>query len=208
MTSRAQNSKKKNDAWATESSFDQSISLEELIALPPFRQASDDSGDSYTAAARIPNWMRRRMQKLVETPGSPYQLLGDVARDMMFIGLHVLLMRYKCTNDLAKESKMASVIDMATANRNVTKRLHDFVTSVEEIADEGDIKKAMKFIEQYIGALSELNDRWYKRKAIDMIYGSEKLNKLIKESMPQIDKFILEFYDENEEDEDSEDEEL
>lgn len=188
------NRKKQADAWATESSFDSSISLEELLSLPVFKQASDGTGESYTAASRIPNWLRRRMQKLVETPGSPYTLLSDVVRDALYLGMHILLMRHNQTSDLATQTKMASVIDKAIANKNQLKRLTDFASSIVDIIDDGDEQKAIQFIEDFVSNLSELTDDWYKDRAIGIIWNNEKINTLIKENLPQIETFISGYY--------------
>ena len=91
--------KKKRSDWALESPLDEEVTLEQLVNESPFKEASDESGQSTTAGTRIPMWLKRRIIKLRELSGSPYELDSDVTRDALFIGLRVLHLRYKMGPD-------------------------------------------------------------------------------------------------------------
>ena len=91
--------KRSDNAWEPEQQFDLAATLEELINEPPFKEVSGDTGDSVTSATRIPMWLYRRVVKLKELQGSPYELTSDVLRDALFIGLRILNMRYRVNPD-------------------------------------------------------------------------------------------------------------
>jgi len=103
--------KTKKSDWELESSFDLAATLEDMINDKPYKEASDESGESVTAGARVPSWLHRRVVKLRELAASPYEVNSDVYRDAIYNGLHVLHMRYGLTAAWSIERQMAAVVD-------------------------------------------------------------------------------------------------
>lgn len=177
---------KKAGAWETESSVDENATLEELIDLPPFRQASDDSGNSFTCGTRIPNWMHRRMQKIVEMPGSPYQIMSDLSRDCIYKGLRILQMKYRATKDWAAKTKLSTIVDDVSASKEIRQRFNEFVEGLSSYLEENERKEAISKLEDYMSALIEVEDEWYKNRVFTYMHTSKIIQELIQDCTPGI----------------------
>lgn len=182
--------KKKDDAWEPEQQFDVTASLEELIHEPPFKEASDDSGDSHTCGARIPMWLYRRVIKLREQSGSPYELDSDVVRDAVFVGLRVLNMRYRVNPDWDVESKMASIIDAASAARRLKQQVRDLADGLDDLMQDGDAERASQGLMRFVGAAIELESDWQRRRLFGMLKDDKVIHEVAKHCDPQIWKTI------------------
>lgn len=182
---------KKATDWDLESPYDAPTSIQELIDMAPFREASDSKGGSYTAAARIPTWAERKIQWFIEMKGSPYQLKGDVVRDAIYLGLRILHARYKGNPDWAQESKMADAISKV----GVSGRLREQVTRLTEglrvLWDEGDEDQAIEGLEQFVGAVVEMNDDWQKSKTIQYIKGDRLLKQVVERCSVEVKRAVL-----------------
>ncbi len=155
--------------WATESQFDNVATLEELVNSQPFKEASDKQGGGDTIGVRIPSWLARKVQHLLEIRGSPYLLKSDVARDAIYIGLRVLNMRYKSDPDWAIEAKIARVIDDANALVRLRTKAKGFEASLKEFWDSGDEEQAVEYMEHYVAAAVETNNDYTRIKTLQLI---------------------------------------
>jgi len=151
-------------AWRPEQQFDLGATLEELLGESPFREASGDTGDSVTTAARVPMWLHRRIVKLKELSSSPYDLTSDVVRDALYLGLRLLNMRYKMNPDWNVESKMAAVVDSASTSRRLKKQVKELSDGLDDLWREGDMKHAVESLTKYVYAALDLESDWYRRK--------------------------------------------
>lgn len=165
--------------WETESKFDSIATLEELVNMAPFKEASDSKGGSETIGVRIPSWLARKVMHLLEIRGSPYGLKSDVARDAMYIGLRVLNMRYKSDPDWAIEAKLARVIDDANALSRIKQKTRQFEQSLKEFWDNGDESQAVEYMEHYVAAVVETQDDYQRTKTLQFIRESMFLRNVV-----------------------------
>lgn len=158
------NKKSKKSDWELEAPLDLAATLEELIADPPFKEVSDESGQSTTAGTRIPNWLQRRIVKLKELSGSPYELNSDVIRDALYKGLRVLHLKYKMTADWDVETKLAAAVDATGASRRIRAQVEELIAGVDEMYRDGDPEKAAESLNNYVMAAVELENTWHRDK--------------------------------------------
>lgn len=177
--------------WELEAPFDQPASLDELLEAPPFTEAG--GGDSITAGTRIPRWLFRRVAKLCETEGIPYEIASDVYRDAIYLGLRIIHMRYKTARDWSIETKMASIVSDAGIMRRIRKQVDDLASGLGNLIREDEIEKAAEKLEEYVSAAIELEDDWVRARLFKMLredktihdtalHCSKEVQKLIKET--------------------------
>ncbi len=159
----------KASQWELEGSFDRITSIEELVNAPPFREASDDRGQSVTQAARIPTWLHRRIVMLRETKRSPYMLNSDVVRDAIFAGLRIINMRYQSTPDWSVEQKMSEVVDTAAWAKRIKEQFTQLEVSLGDLFTEGDEEKAAEKLTEYILYAAELTNEWHKSRVFRLL---------------------------------------
>jgi len=159
----------KASQWELEGSFDRVTSIEELVNAPPFREASDDRGQSVTQAARIPTWLHRRIVMLRESKSSPYMLNSDVVRDAIFAGLRIINMRYQSTPDWGVEQKMSEVVDTAAWAKRIKEQFTQLETSLGDLFTEGDEEKAAEKLTEYILYAAELTNEWHRSRVFRLL---------------------------------------
>jgi len=154
--------------WEPEELIDLAATLQELIDEPPFREASDEGG-SVTAGARVPNWLHRRIIRLKELKGSPYDINSDVIRDAVYVGLRVLHLRYGMTSDWEVETKLAAAVDAVSAGGRVRRQVEELVAGIDEMFRDGDIEKAAHNLTEYVMAAIELESEWHRDKVFQIL---------------------------------------
>lgn len=177
---------KKRESWNPEAQFDLATTLEELINEPPFREVSGDTGDSMTAGTRIPLWLHRRVTRLKEMPGSPYDLQSDVLRDALYIGMRVLNMRYRMSQDWDVEAKMASIVDAASTSRRLKRQVKELVDGLDDLWRDGDEEHAAESLTNYIHSAVELESSWYRRKLFSLLKEDKTIQVVAKRCDPKL----------------------
>jgi len=170
--------REERDAWEPEEAIDYAATLKDLIAEPPFKEVSGEGSESSTAAARIPMWLLRRIIKLKELSGSPYELNSDVIRDAIYIGLRVLHLRYKLTADWEVETKLAAAVDAVSAGRRVRQQVTELIAGLDEMVRDGDMDKAAKNLTEYMLAAVELESDWHKNKVFKLLAESRVISEV------------------------------
>ncbi len=178
--------KGKPSDWDLESPFDTIVSLEELINMPPFKAASDSSGGTATAGARLPTWLERKVIHMIELRGSPYMLKSDVYRDAIYIGLRVLNMRYKSDPDWATEAKIARAIDKANAITRIKTEIQQFASPIAVLWSGGDEEQAIQLFADFIGASVEISDDWKRTKQMQLIKAEHLFREIAERSSPEV----------------------
>lgn len=176
--------------WQVEEPLDLEATLEELIAAPPFKQASDEHGHSATAATRIPFWLNRRVTALKEMSGSPFELTSDVLRDAIYLGMRVLHMRYKMSPDWDVETKLAAVIEATGASRRIRLQIEELVTGIDEMYRDGDTDKAAESLTDYIMAAVDLEGRWHKAKVFNYLRESRVVRDVVRYCKSDVQKLL------------------
>jgi len=167
----AKKEKPKKPHWQLEAPFDNPASLEELLESPPFTEAG--GSDSTTAGTRIPKWLFRRVIKLTELAGTPYELASDVYRDAIYLGLRIIHMRYKTARDWSIETKMASIVSEADVMRRVRSQVDGLSSGLDNLMKEGEPEKAAEKLEEYISAGIELENEWVRARLFKMLRESK-----------------------------------
>lgn len=160
---------RRDDSWEPELTLDLAATLQDLIDEPPFKDVSDETGESTTAGARIPNWLLRRIVKLKELKGSPYDINSDVIRDAIYVGLRVLHLRYKLTADWEVETKLAAAVDAVSAGKRVRSQVEELVAGLDEMYKDGDMDKAAHNLTEYVLAAVGLESDWHKDKVFQIL---------------------------------------
>ena len=155
--------------WEPEEVIDLAATLQELIDEPPFKEVSEEGGSSTTAGARIPGWLLRRIVRLRELKGSPYDINSDVIRDAIYIGLRVLHLRYKITSDWEVETKLAAAVDAVSAGRRVRRQVEELVAGLDEMYRDGDLDKAASNLSEYVLAAVNLESTWHRDKVFQIL---------------------------------------
>lgn len=166
--------------WELEKSLELPASLEELVNAPPFKESSDEHGHSVTAGTRIPQWLHRRVVKLIETPGTPYELTSDVLRDAVYLGLRVLHLRHKLSSDWEVDSKLAAITDDAGAAKRIRIRFEELEEGLEDLCAGKDEEQAAERLSGYILAVADYENLWYKNKMFMLIKESRVSQRVLK----------------------------
>lgn len=169
----------KRSQWELEGSFDTIADISELVNAPPFREASDDLGQSQTVGTRIPNWLYRRVVKLREMGGAPYELNSDVLRDALWLGLKVLHVRYKASPDFAIEKKLAEIVDASGMARRIKENFQELEAALLEMYRDGDEAQAAERLTEYVMAATELTNDWHREKIFRLLVGSFPVKQIV-----------------------------
>lgn len=176
--------------WEPEAALDLAATLEDLINEPPFKEASDEVGQSTTAGTRIPLWLKRRIIKLRELSGSPYELDSDVTRDALFLGLRILHFRYKMTPDWEVETKLAAAVDATSAGRRVKRQVSDLIIGLDEMFKDGDVDKATHNLSEYILAAAGLENEWHREKVFKLLIESRVIREIAEQCSSEIQQIL------------------
>ena len=183
-------SKKATD-WNLESPYDVPSTIEDLIELAPFKEASDTKGGSYTAAARVPTWLERKITWFIEMKGSPYQLKSDVVRDMIYLGARVLHARYKGNPDWATEAKMSEAVGQVGVIAHIHEQINQLTKGLKELWDEGDEIQAIEGLEKFIGAAVEMKDDWQRTKTLHYVKVDRLLRQIVEQCSDEVKKAVF-----------------
>jgi len=181
---------KKQDQWELEAPFDRPASLEELVEAQPFTEAG--GSDSVTAGTRIPKWMFRRVAKLTETTGSPYEVASDVYRDAIYLGLRVIFMRFHTTKDWGVESKLAAIAMDTEVMKRTRARVDLLAGGLENLLMEDEPEKATEELSEYVSAGVEMDDEWVKSRMFRMLRENETIMKVAKMCSAEVRKTLKE----------------
>lgn len=176
--------------WELEAPFDYPSSLEELLESPPFTEAG--GSESSTAGTRIPKWLFRRVMKVVELQGTPYELASDVYRDAIYLGLRIIHMRYKTAHDWSVETKMASIVSETDVMRRIRSQVDGLSSGLDNLMKEGEPEKAAEKLEEYISAAIELENEWVRSRLFKMLRESKVVSEVSMHCSQDVRKIIRE----------------
>lgn len=189
--SKDKNQPKKPTDWNLESPYDAPATIEDLINLAPFKEASDTKGGSYTAAARVPTWLERKITWFIEMKGSPYMLKGDVTRDAIYLGMRILHARYKGNPDWATEAKMTEAVGQVGVLARVKEQINQLAKGLEELWTEGDEAQAVEGLEKFIGAAVEMQDGWQKSKTLQYVKNHRVLKQIADQCSDEVKQAVF-----------------
>lgn len=183
--------RKQETQWETEAIYDLPLTLEDLITDAPFHDSSDDQGNSYTAAARLPEWVRRRVKKLIEMDGTPYEIESDVIRDCIHIGLQIASMRYRLGPDWVVETKMAKTLDQSGASRRIKRQFDNLCEGLQELYRDGDVEQAANRLSEYVVAAAVLDNEWHRDRLFRLIRENKLVIELAAHCKDHVRRLIL-----------------
>lgn len=190
-TTPIKDNRKKPSDWNLESPYDAPATIEDLVNLAPFKDASDSKGGSFTAASRVPTWLERKIIWFTEMKGTPYQLKSDVVRDAIYLGIRVLHARYKGNPDWATEAKMTEAVGQVGVLARVKEQVTSLSKGLEELWTEGDEKQAIEGLERFVGAAVEMQDGWQKSKVFQYIRGNRVLKQISEECNAEVKQAVF-----------------
>ncbi|GAI15056.1 unnamed protein product, partial [marine sediment metagenome] len=157
--------KPKGDAaWETDDPFAGDITLEQLVDRTPFKESKDQYGHSVTAGTRIPDWLARKVERIIEHQGSPYDLKSDVYRDALFLGFQIIGLRLRIAADWEAEAKLSEIADATYEGARVRDRTNTLARGLEYLVDEGDMDKAAELLGDYIRLTQDLTVDWSRKR--------------------------------------------
>lgn len=177
--------------WNLESAYDVPATIQDLIDLAPFKEASDTKGGSYTAGARVPTWLERKITWFIEMKGSPYQLKSDVVRDMLYLGARVLHARHRGNPDWATEAKMSEAVGQVGVVARMREQINQLARGLEDLWSEGEEKQSIEGLEKFVGAVVEMNDEWQKGKILQYLKGDKLLRQIAERCSPEVKKAVF-----------------
>jgi len=181
---------KKTTDWELESPLDEGATLDDLINSPPFKEASDERGESTTAGTRIPSWLHRSVVKLREMEGSPYELNSDVIRDGLYIGLRILHMRYSLSTKWNVETKLADIVSSSGALKRLKSHFKELEANLDEMYREGDEQRAIDRLSDYVTTASGIGDPWYRVMLMGMIKASKIIDNVLSKCPKEIQNIV------------------
>jgi len=180
--------KKQKPQWELEAPFDYPASLEELLESPPFTEAG--GSDSSTAGTRIPKWLFRRVQKLIEMSGTPYELASDVYRDAIYLGLRIIHMRHKTARDWSIETKMAAIVSETDVMKRIRSQVDGLSSGLDNLMKEDEPEKAAEKLGEYVSAAIELENDWVRGRLFKMLRESKVVTEVALNCTQEIRKVI------------------
>ncbi len=178
--------------WELEAGFDVELTLEDLLTQAPFRSASDDNGQSFTEAARIPSWLHRRVIKLKEQNSSVYEINSDVVRDAFYIGIQILCMRYKTSKDWATERRLAAVVDQTGVSKRIRDQIDTLSKGLEDLYHSGDEEQAITRLVEYVITVSELDNEWLRLKILSLLRNNRLIVEIASHTPKGVQELLLE----------------
>lgn len=182
---------KKPTDWNLESAYDAPATIEELINLAPFKEASDTKGGSYVANSRVPTWLERKIIWFIEMKGSPYQLKSDVVRDMIYLGARILHARYKGNPDWATEAKMTEAVGQVGVLAHIKEQINQLTRGLADLWGEGDEKQAIEGLERFVGAVVEMQDDWQRAKTLQYVKNDRLLKQIAEQCSEGVKKAVF-----------------
>lgn len=181
---------KKEAQWELEAPFDRPSSLDELLEAVPFTEAG--GSDSVTAGTRIPKWLFRRVAKLTELAGTPYELASDVYRDAIYLGLRIIHMRYKTARDWATETRLATIVSETEVMRRTRSQIDALSSGLDSLMKEGEPEKAAEKLQEYIAAGVEMEDDWVRSRLFKMLRESKVVSDVLTHCAPEARQVVRE----------------
>ena len=136
-----------------------SDTIQTLVDKSPFKYSHDKHGHDVYLAARLPTDFGRWVSKMVESPGSPYEIRSDVVRDALYLGLCIISLRM----DLSKEWRALAVLSDITAKlaerRAFITRTIDLVKEFMEAWDRGEHDLVREGLTRYLDSIAELDEQ-------------------------------------------------
>lgn len=175
------------DTWELEENA--TITIDDLVESAPFNQTQDESGESVTMGTRVPAWLSRRIAKLREFPGSPYELNSDVLRDAIWVGMQILQIRYK-RHDWKTDRALSAVIDASGAMDRINAQISGLCKSLEKLKGEEDNEKAVEYLESFLITIDGLTDEWRKKTYVRIL----KRKGIVTELLPKCSKLAREVF--------------
>jgi len=156
--------------WELEKELDLGATFEDLLASSPFTKSSDEQGRSETVGTRVPTWLLRRIIKLKELKGSPYELNSDVLRDAIFLGMRILHIRYRIGQEWSVETKLASIADATGAARRIREQIDELISGLDDLVKDDDETQAAEKLSDYVVAANDLENEWHKKKIFKLLH--------------------------------------
>jgi len=150
------------EEWELEEAFDLTALAWEVVNSPPFKDTKDEFGHSYTAAARVPMSIMRRITRLKEAKGMNYDINSDVIRDAIFCGLPFLEVRWKSSETAKTRRRIEASITAAQDIEELTEHVTSLSRSLKAFMDIDEMKTAVQKLTSVVNTAIGEPDNWDK----------------------------------------------
>ncbi|MHA1813645.1 MAG: hypothetical protein ACTSYX_09475 [Candidatus Thorarchaeota archaeon] len=128
--------------------------ISKLTGLPPYKRSEDKRGHDTFLGGRFPKEMARRISKLKEQ--GPYQTTSDVVRDAIWLGTHILELRYDQDPEWRVSMQLMNMANESAWEANIYEEEDQFARSIDKLCANGDEQRAIELVEERISLISSL----------------------------------------------------
>jgi len=165
MAKKGKQLEKDKSPWEVTAGEDETTSIESLIQLAPFQESSDPEG-SVLVSTRIPTWLNRKVIKMIELKGSPYELRSDALRDAIYLGIRILTMRHKAMGeDWGVRATLSELTNKVHGVDVIEGEVKSFIEGLQKFDDhdEQDKDQAVDYLTKFIHQIAELESDWERK---------------------------------------------
>ena len=174
------------DPWEQESDDPTGLTLEELIDMKPCSQVSDSDGNSNSVGCNVHPMMMRKIIRIQEKRGTPYESRSDILRDCVFIGLEVINMRMKGDNEWHTFAEMSRTADSLAEISRLKAQIKQMEQNLDMLMRDGDIAEAVAHFESYVNSITGLNEGFSRKKLFKYMTSSRTMMDVLKHCRPAI----------------------
>jgi len=167
------------------------LTVDFLFSIPPYVETKDESGSSHVGC-RIPDYLARVLTSIKENNRSIYQILSDVVRDCLYVGIHVRLYQYGMEANSKLNVEMTKVLQAAQEYRGVCNRFQAFCDEAAFMMEHGETTKAVEHFSSIAIAMSNCDDPWLRGVYMKLV----KDNRVTKELIEKSPKAIRDLFEE------------
>jgi len=150
------------DEWELEEAFDVVKFAWELINGSPYKETKDEHGHSYTAAARVPMNIMRRITRLKEAKGMHYEINSDVIRDALYVGLPILERRWRYSETAQTRRRIGETMAAVQDAEEIAEDVASFSRSLEALINLDEMRTAVRKLTSVVVAAIGEPDNWDK----------------------------------------------
>ena len=132
----------KKDIWnLDELGITPQTTIAELMARPPYSTTEDKHGHEIMIGAKFPKTIARWVETILERPGTPYKLKADLARDALMLGLCIISLRHKISEEWKLNEQLALMTSRAEDARRAVEQEAQFVIEIKSMVQLGTLGK-------------------------------------------------------------------
>jgi hypothetical protein len=170
-----------SEGWKLDSEASD-LTIDFLFSIPPYTETKDESGGAAQMSCRVPDYIARVISSLKESNKTNYQIVADVVRDCLYVGVVVRCAQYNIDSSNIIHSQLNKMISTASEARKIKSRIQQLSDEVSYLMEHDDIDKALEIFASVVLALSKSNDSWVKKTYVRHIMENKSTKELLERS--------------------------